>query len=391
MKILILNNWSGLMHFFHQYVDHDSHEVHYLCDDSGVKAVRTFLDPDHIHGMTVVKDFDHRDEVLRAALSLHEAFPFERVIGVDEFSVLPAARIRDELGIPGPRAADVELYRDKRLMKRRVAESGIRVPRELGATVEADSFMPCVVKRPDGAAAMGVTICHTPEQAAAALAAATASVLVEEFVEGEVFHIDGGYRDGQIVCVPHAYTNTCYRHYVNAQPIGSVKVDEPVLNQRLVEFAEKVVNALPLREGVFHLEVVRNQADDLVFLEIACRVGGGEIYRNFIDVYGMDLLKFHIEADLGLQPRLRRLGHKAAAGWLLMNFAQRPRTLTGFHCAALSAENCMYAMRSVKLGRQIEHAYDYIAFALRAATSEDIRRSIDELIAKVQLVTEPVQ
>lgn len=391
MKILILNNWSGLMHFFHQYVDHDVHEVHYLCDESGVKAVRTFLDPDHIHGMTIVDDFDKHDEMVNAAVSLHQAFAFERVIGVDEFSVLPAARIRDALDIPGPRAADVELYRDKRLMKRHVAERGIRVPRELSARIDTESFVPCVVKRPDGAAAMGVTICHTATQAEAALAAAEASVLVEEFVDGEVYHIDGGYRDGQVVCVPHAYTITCYQHYVNAQPIGSVKVDEPVLHQRLVEFTERVVRALPLCEGVFHLEVVHNRADELVFLEIACRVGGGEIYRNFIDVYGMDLLKFHIETDLGLQPRLRRLGQKAAAGWLLMNFAQRPRTFTGFHCAPLSAENCMYAMRSVKLGRKIEHAYDYIAFALRAPTSGDIHRSIEELIAKVQLVTEPVQ
>lgn len=391
MKILILNNWSGLMHFFHQYVDHDVHEVHYLCDESGTKAVRTFLDPNHIHGMSAVKDFNDHEDVLKVAGELRRDFPFERVVGVDEFSVLPAARIRDGLRIPGPRAADVELYRDKRLMKRHVAERGVRVPRDLPAKIDPDTFIPCVVKRPDGAAAMGVTICRTPKEAEVALATADPSVIVEEFVEGDVFHIDGAYRDGQVVAVPHAYTATCYEHYVNATPLGSVKIDEPVLHKRLIEFTEKVVHAMPLREGVFHLEVLRNNADELVFLEIGCRVGGGEIYRNFIDVYGMDLLKFHIESDLGLQPRLRHLGHKASAGWLLMNLAQRPRTFTGFHCALLSAENCMYAMRSVKLGRKIEQAYDYIAFALRAPTSDEVRRSIDELVSKVQLVTEPVQ
>jgi biotin carboxylase len=272
-------------------------------------------------------------------------------------------------------------------MKARLQRAGVRVIRDLDpATVT----VPCVVKAVQGAAAMGVHICRTPaelEPHRAALAQPD-GVLLEEYVEGDCFHIDGAFTIDQLVAMPHAYVNDCHGHYVDRKPLGSVGVDDPVLRQRLVEFTRRVIRALPLLEGVFHLEVIRTRADELVFLEVACRVGGGEIYQNFIDTYGLDLLGFHIDSDLGRSPALRPLRHGDVAGWLMLNdFPHRPGVFTGLQARPLRADSCMYGIRAPKLGRPVGN-FDYVSFALRGDSSAAVRASIDDIVTNISLQTE---
>lgn len=389
MKILILNNWSGLMHFFHEYINHDENEIHYFSDGNGLKGLRTFVNISRLSGVTQIQDFEDHEAIVASALALHKTFSFDRVVAVDEFTVLPAAKIRDQLDLLGHRSEQVELYRDKRLMKQYVASRGIRVPRDLDPSADAKGLVPCVVKKADGAASQGVRIFHSYEQIKDIDLKSESIDLIEEYVHGQVFHIDGAFSNGKVAAAPHLYLTTCYDHYTTGAPIGSVLVDEPMLQKRLIDFTAQVISALPLSQGVFHLEVIKSDADELVFLEIACRVGGGEIYRNFIDVYGMDLLEFHIDSDLGLNPLLRQIRLDSAAGWLLINFPDRPCYFTGFHIDPLEADNCMYAMRSFKLGRKIELSYDYVAFAFRAESSRKVINSIEEVIRKTNLITRP--
>jgi hypothetical protein len=245
-----------------------------------------------------------------------------------------------------------------------------------------------------GAAARGVYVCHDTQEFERHRSSLVTGALLEEFVTGDFFHIDGALNEHGMAAMPHAYINNCYDHYVESMPLGSVGVSDPTLRMRLTDFAEHVLAILPLRECVFHLELVRTAADELVFLEIACRMGGGEIFSNFLDVYGLDLLGFDITSQLGLSPRLRKLRDREIAGWLKINkFTHRPGVFTALRCGPLAENNCMYAMRSYKIGRSVIASLrdDFVSFALRGASEVAVRASIDELISKVTLESVPIR
>ena len=387
MKILFLNVWPEIWAASRRHLDHSVHEIWHVCEQNGIKYIQGFLGDGEIKGLTMV-DSEDVGILLEKLKAVYAEFPFERVVSLDEITAMPAALIRDVFDVPGPRLADVELYRDKRKMKECVGKGGIRVIRDLDpASFDTESFTPCVVKKVDGAAAVGVHICRDRAEFERHRGGLAEGALLEEYVAGEIFHIDGAFNSSGLVAMPHAYVNNCYNHYVLRQPLGSVGVDDPALKQRLVEFARRVVAAMPLREGIFHLEVIRNERDELVFLEIGCRVGGGEIYTNFFDVYDFDLLGFSIACQLGENPELTALRDQDVAGYLLINdFPVFPGVFTALHCGPLADDNCMYSVKNPKIGRRVgDRTYDFVAFALRARSAAEVRRSIEDLVANVKL------
>ena len=51
----------------------------------------------------------------------------DRVIAFPENLLLPVARAREQLGIPGPSAAEIAPFRYKPTMKRTAARAGLRI------------------------------------------------------------------------------------------------------------------------------------------------------------------------------------------------------------------------------------------------------------------------
>ena len=390
MKILFLNIWADWPSN-RLYLNNEEHEIWYVCNPSGLKYVKNYLAADEIAGLTLPTSEDPR-ELMQLLQGVYQQFPFERVVAVDERTVLPAAYIRQAFNIPGPRPAEVDAFRSKRTMKEWLAPRGVRVIRDLDqAELEAGPFIPCVIKCPDGTASGGVYLCHTRAEYEQHRHELANGAMLEEFVEGEIFHVDGAYNAEGVVSIPHAYINTCFDHYVLGLPVGSVGVDDPVLKQRLVAFTHEIIAALPLREGVYHLEIIRTPKDELVFLEIGGRVGGGEVYRNFTDVYNFDLLEFHIASQLGQSPKLRKVRENTVGGWLMINSVEHvPGIFTGIRYEPLSDDNCAYSLWHPRLGHKYElRERMSLKYSFRGDTSAQVRASVIELMEKVSLDSVP--
>jgi hypothetical protein len=392
MKILLINTW-------HQwpssrpYLDHTANEIWHTCDEYGVGYIRNFVGENSIKGFNVVPT-DDVGLFVESLQKIYSHFQFERVVACCELTVMGAALAREMFNIPGPKMAEVEPYRDKKKMKELVARHGVRVARDLDpAELRRGGFTPCVVKRPDGASAIDVHICRSLSDFEAHRDALDHGALLEEYVDGDVFHVDGAFNESGMSAMPHAYIGNCFDHYNTAKPLGSVGVDDPVLKARLLEMTRQVLAALPLREGIFHLEIIRSRRDELVFLEIACRIGGGDIYTNFVDVYNFDLLEFHIASQLGQAPALRELRQDEVAGWVKFNhFPHVPGVFTSLRCGKLAEDNCMYLAKNpnARLGRKVhDRRRHFVTFALRAKSSAEVRASITDLIDNVALETSP--
>lgn len=321
MRLLILNRHSDSFAEYDRYIDHQEHEVSYVTVPEHVPMARRSS-----RHLEVLPSLGDEQQVLRAAQRCHrEAGPFDAVFAQSEFDLLTAAAVREQLNVPGPGVQATRLFRDKPRMKEAVAEAGLRVPRftavtSLAQVVEfARTCGGAVVAKPRaGAASGGVVVIEPGTDPAAALAGLDlAEYEAEEHVSGPIWHVDGLRRGGRTrFQLSSQYIGTCYG-FSRGEPLGSVvRLDEKA--DLIGEFAGRCLDALDLRDGPFHLEVI-DSADGPVFLEVGARVGGGEIPFVLHDVYGVDLVGDWLRVIMSQAPRtLPRGAPREHAGFLML-------------------------------------------------------------------------
>ena len=249
-----------------------------------------------------------------------------------EDDVLRASRLRDAHGLPGLREAEALPFRDKYAMKQRVSAAGIRCPGFVVPDGSVDPAglgerfgWPLVAKPRLGSGSAGVTVVRDAGALKARLAEMDPDdVMVEEYVPGAVFHIDGLMHEGRILAsVASRYVNDCLAFH-DARPLGSAQLDPD--HPEAVEldaFAAAVVAALPSVDfSPFHLEVFRREGDgEPVFCEIACRVGGAHVMECTTYALGVNPARLHVRHQAGLEhgPAAVPTGPSGARyGWLLV-------------------------------------------------------------------------
>jgi biotin carboxylase len=224
-----------------------------------------------------------------------------------ETGVNLADALAETLGLPGNGTAMSAARRHKYLMAEAAGAWGVRVPRqrcsgelgELLAWVDRGPGYPVVAKPPHSLASESVRPCRAPAQLAAACAAILGrrnqcgllneEVLVQELVDGTQYAVDTVSRDGRhLLAGVWRYHRPPRRGLIDWHDeesglaayaaIGSdgkrmVAGGEPVA-QRLFAFVEEVLDALAIRNGPAHCEVLV-AADGPVLVEIGARMHGG--------------------------------------------------------------------------------------------------------------------
>jgi biotin carboxylase len=214
----------------------------------------------------------------------------DRIAALDEFDMENVSAIREHLRIPGMGLTTVRYFRDKLAMRARAKEAGILVPDFVHVLNhgELGEFMarvpaPWLLKPRSQASGIGMKkIQHADElwPWLDRLGDEQSHFLLEQFVPGSVFHVDGVVSEREVVFADaHAYgappldvshaggvftTRTLERDSEDATALRAV-------NKKLVE-------ALGLLRGVTHAEFLKAHSDGkLYFIEIAARVGGAYI------------------------------------------------------------------------------------------------------------------
>lgn len=256
------------------------------------------------------ENYDYNHAVEYVALQMAKQTPFRRVVSTAERDILRAARIREYLGIEGQSLESAIAFRDKVKMKRLLQAANIKVPpfAELESVIDLVRFIeeigyPVVVKPIDGMGSRHTTILHSDEDTLAYLTEGWAPQLeVEQFIEGEMYHIDGVVLDGVIqLCWPSKYLNNCLA-FQEGKYLGSYMLEpQNPLTVRLQDYVRSVLRALPTPEHTtFHAEVFHTPQDELILCEIACRTGGSRVCEEYRQAFDLDLTQLAVQAQCGL-------------------------------------------------------------------------------------------
>jgi formate-dependent phosphoribosylglycinamide formyltransferase (GAR transformylase) len=242
------------------------------------------------------------DAVAGTVRAVARHVPIDRVECLWEPYMLLAARMREELGLPGLTVRQTLPFRDKELMKAVLDEAGLRTPGHqstgtvagVWAAAERLGF-PLIVKPIAGAGSADTYRADSPADLDAILPMVrhVPQVIVEEFIDGEEFTYDTICAGGQVL-----FENICWyrprplltklHEWISPVTVSLRDLDAPDL-QAGRALGAATVKALGFRDGFTHMEWYRKADGEAVFGEIGARPPGGRM---------VDAMNYATDADL---------------------------------------------------------------------------------------------
>jgi biotin carboxylase len=251
--------------------------------------------------LQVPRILDEDDVVARVA-AWQRGRTVDRVLANWEVAVITAARLRERLGVPGMSIDTVRGFRDKQLMKERVAAAGLRVPRservrtivEARAAAERIGY-PLILKPIAGAGSADTYKVEDADELERVLGSMlhVSEASCEEFIDGEEYTFDTVCIAGKAVftnVVQYLPKALIARTNEWISPINITVRDlaQPQLAAG-IELGHHVLTALGMGDGFTHMEWFLKPDGEAVFGEIGCRPGGAGL---------VDLMNYTCDIDL---------------------------------------------------------------------------------------------
>ncbi|MGB9510787.1 MAG: hypothetical protein WBU20_03805 [Candidatus Acidiferrum sp.] len=266
----------------------------------------------------------------------------DRIVALDEFDMENVAALREHLRLPGMGLTTIRYFRDKLAMRAQAKESGILVP-EFIHILNYDNlreFMnrvpgPWLLKPRAQASGIGMKKIQTAEELwpwLDQLGDRQSEYLLEHFIPGTVYHLDGIVSDRAVL---FAEAHTYGTPPLDVSHLGGVFTtrtmdrDSPD-TAALKDLHLKLVQTLGMVRGVTHAEFLKATRDhSIYFLEIAARVGGAYISNMVETATGINLWRewAKLEVTAGKLPyQLPPVGKDYAGVIVSLSRQQEPDT-----------------------------------------------------------------
>ena len=204
-----------------------------------------------------------------------------------------AAYVAETMQLPGMGFETALNFTDKWRMRTLTAAAGCYAPDNLLVNSQKEVAeaagkldFPVIVKPVDNQSGRGVTVVRDRDKLLSAYYYALrksrkASVLVESYIRGDEYIVDGFMVDGvaQVLGIalktPNTENSTVADH-ITYQPMSKGR-----LQQKVIDANERAISALGLLNGIFHAEY-RVCGEQVFPIDIAARGGGCKIYSHVL-------------------------------------------------------------------------------------------------------------
>ena len=261
-----------------------------------------------LSGVKTVRNEAVTEDYVRAVTNLAGTQPINRVVGIDEFDVLTAAKTREHLQLGGMTGSHALRFRDKLAMRNIACEAGVPCPDFVAAfnPDKINAFLdtvpaPWIIKPRTEVNAFGIRKCERAEQVWQTLTELDnrhnwrdhpSQYLIEKFIEGKVYHVDSVVENGKVTAAGvSVYGTTPFKvsHYggVFTTSIVPYKSKE---RKELEKLNKQLLKAFKYERGIAHAEFLQSDADGKFYLlEVAARVGGAYIANVLDQASGFNL------------------------------------------------------------------------------------------------------
>jgi biotin carboxylase len=248
------------------------------------------------------------EDYVRAVTNVAGSRKIDRIVGIDEFDVLTAAKAREHLQIEGMNNSYALRFRDKLRMRRMANEAGIACPEFVGAfnPEEINRYLesvpaPWIIKPRTEVNAFGIRKCETKEQIWQTLSELDerhtwrdhpSQFLIERFVEGRVFHVDSVVENGKVQAAGVSRYGTTPLKVSHQGGVFTTSIVPYNSKERreLERLNRKLLKAFDYERGVAHAEFLQcAETGKFYLLEVAARVGGAYIANVLEQAAGYNL------------------------------------------------------------------------------------------------------
>ncbi|MCC2607172.1 ATP-grasp domain-containing protein [Planctobacterium marinum] len=242
--------------------------------------------------------------------------PIDRIVALDDYDVEHSADLREHTRLPGMQHSTARLFRDKLAMRSAAAAQQIPQPRFTGIMNhhQVYEFMetvpaPWILKPRTLAGSEGIEKFFQQDdlwQKLENLGDQQSWFLLEEFVAGEVFHVDSLCWKDEVIFSQASQYGAPPLTMLQGQGIFSTRVlprDSEDVRQ-LTELNRQLLAAFGRNYGPSHSEFIKGEDGQFRFLETSARVAGGNIERTiecasniriWQEAAKMELADFHNE------------------------------------------------------------------------------------------------
>ena len=328
MSILVLNSVPHQRSPYEKFLKELNEDLILLTAEKHRKG---FPEQEYVY-IESFENYDDNGFVDLRAIELYEKYQYRTIINCYEFDVLRAATIREALQLPGQWTRSALMYRNKHLMKKVVQQHGIPTPafRKITTPLDLIEFIeqhgyPVIIKPIQEAGSRRISTINNPLDLRQFLRQGIQpDTMVESFVHGDVYHVDGIIRNGKIefICTSK-YLNALYQYKTGTYTGGFLLHPTNPLSIRMAKLTDQVVQALDTPPNTaFHAEWFHTPDDQIIFCEIASRPGGGRINETLKHTFGVDLFQSHVRNLMDLPQELPKPDEisqvKKLAGRVLM-------------------------------------------------------------------------
>jgi glutathione synthase/RimK-type ligase-like ATP-grasp enzyme len=256
---------------------------------------------DSLDDIFFVPDMSKSEDVLNGVAYLARDRWFDRIVALDDYDVRLAALLREHMRLPGMNSSVARYFRDKLAMRQGAANAGIAAPPFVHILnhKQVSDYMdrvpaPWMLKPRFEAGAVGIKKAHIAQdvwRAIDELGDQQSYYLLEQFVPGDVYHVDAIMWEGEMVfAAAHKYG----RPPMNVSHEGGVFITRTLDHDgaeatELKALTQQLLAALGMTYGVAHTEYIRHADGRYHFLETAARVGGAHIAETVEAATGVNL------------------------------------------------------------------------------------------------------
>ncbi len=289
----------------------------------------------------LLTDFSRPEQALDEVVDYARRMGVDAVLTTNEYLTPLVAEVCATLDMPGNDPVLAVAARNKADMSQQFARCGVTAPRTrvLGQQDELSRLctsgqltFPCVVKPADGAGSAGVTVVRSATEAVTAFWGAREPrgmygmpldprVLVQEHAEGTEYSVESITENG-------AATHLCLTRKTVTPGAYRVELGHglpavlPLDAERAVhKQVGQAIAAVGIRNGASHTEVMLTPDGQCTVIEIAARLGAGQIGVLIQHALGIDPWAACLDTALGRRVRLA----PTRRGYAAVRFLTSPR------------------------------------------------------------------